>query len=100
MSSRPKLERTPESRPTNQSIIPLVSGWSTSKRESSPSVTTSMPQSSWVLRTTSRASRRAEAVGEAPSQAGTGYEPTTVVRSEVMRESCQIPRCHAPIDGA
>ena len=45
------------------SIIPLVSGWPTSKRDSSPSVSTSIPASSWVFRITLAASIRLGVVG-------------------------------------
>ena len=51
---------------------PEFPGWLTSKRESSPSVTTSMPASSWVLKTASMASRSADLPGMASSQAGAG----------------------------
>ena len=71
--------RTPSSGRTKYSIMPLVSGWFTSKRYSSPSHTTSMPACSCVAITTRVASRSACSEGRAASQSGTGYEPTTVV---------------------
>ena len=57
---------------TKYSIIPLVSGWLTSKRESSPSQTRSMPACSWVWITTRVASITACSDGSASSQSGTG----------------------------
>src|SRR5436190_19717354 len=71
--------RTPCIGRTKYSIIPLVSGWLTSKRYSSPSQTTSTPAASWVAMTTRVASISACSDGAATSHSGTGYEPTTVV---------------------
>src|SRR5436853_3023396 len=73
-------ERTPDIGRTKYSIMPLVSGWLTSKRYSSPSHTRSTPACSCVAITTRVASTSACSEGAAASQSGTGYEPTTVVR--------------------
>ena len=79
-SSNVSSWRTPCIGRTKYSIIPLVSGWLTSKRYSSPSQTTSTPACSCVAMTTRVASTRACSDGAATSQSGIGYEPTTVVR--------------------
>ena len=81
MNSSSKLisVRTPFMGRTKYSIIPLVSGWFTSNRYSSPSQTTSIPACSWVSITTRVASTSACSEGSATSHSGIGYEPTTVV---------------------
>ena len=86
--------RMPDIGRTKYSIMPLVSGWFTSKRYSSPSQTTSMPACSWVWMTTRVASIRACSEGRATSHSGIGYEPTTVVwmRGALLMESPQCVR--------
>lgn len=71
-SSKRMRVRTPSSGRTKYSIMPLVSGWLTSNRYSSPSHTRSMPACSWVWMTTRVASASACSEGAAASQSGTG----------------------------
>ncbi len=72
ISSKVSAVRTPDIGCTKYSIMPLVSGWFTSKRYISPSQTRSMPARSCVCSTTRVASITACSLGRAASQSGTG----------------------------
>jgi len=72
ISLRPRPLRVPAIGRTKYSIIPLVSGWFTSKRYSSPSVGRSIPACRCVSMTTRVASISACSLGSAASQSGTG----------------------------